>query len=259
MPNHVTNRFMLQGSPEDIAAFVDLMFVEIEEDGEKVKTFDFNRIVPMPDYLEKITEGTISECFYHILKRDGEMRKGWDWMNKSRDNCLGPMFAVAGMSDEELETLLRAADEKNLESALLMVRAVKETGFRSWYDWSISNWGTKWGAYGFKVISEEPCIFKFDTAWSAPVPVLAALGERFPDLGIHCSSFDEGGGFACDGWINPPDGEAEYHQVEPSDEMYEKVYGQAPEKYDEDQDEDASEADEEVDSENNGDKPIWSA
>jgi len=59
-----------------------------------------------------------------------------------------------------------------------------------WYDWNITNWGTKWdvelepnqfdidecnnGTYSF--------CWTFETAWSPALPVYLAMSERFPNL-----------------------------------------------------------------------------
>lgn len=273
MPNHVTNRCRLEGSPEDIAAFMELMISDETVRGEKVQRFDFERIIPMPDCLKGIEDSSLSKMFVNIIRRDDQMERSWNWMNQFRDNCLGSFADGQTLDDEKIEALLEAANPEALRSAKAMILAINETGSASWYDWSISNWGTKWNAYSLSRLPDEPNAFKFDTAWSPPVPVFEALAQRFPNLGIYCVSFDEGWGFACEGWFNPPEGEAEYTDVDPTDEMYEKVYGAAPEKYDdEDEDEDqpsegllieVSVIEREVETdgtaEDDGEKPIWSA
>jgi hypothetical protein len=268
LPNHVTNRCRLEGTAEDIAAFMELMIVEGEEYGEKVEAFDFERLVQMPESLKEVEDSTNSNLFLHILRRDAEMLNAWSWMNQFRNECLGPFADGAVMDDETLEAHLEAVDPAALKSAKAMVRSLAETGYISWYDWSIAKWGTKWNAYSFSRLPDEPSAFKFDTAWAPPVRVFKALAERFPNLGIYCASFDEGWGFACEGWFNPPEGESEYSEFEATDELYEKVYGAPPERdEDEDEDEDSEvdveaqsdEADEDEAAKDEGDKPIWSA
>jgi hypothetical protein len=49
-------------------------------------------------------------------------------------------------------------------------------GDMNWYDWSIKNWGTKWNSYDGGYDEGTHTIF-FDTAWSAPHPVIEKLGE----------------------------------------------------------------------------------
>ena len=39
-----------------------------------------------------------------------------------------------------------------------------------WYEWNISNWGTKWDAQPFDINWEDDCVtFQLETAWSPPI------------------------------------------------------------------------------------------
>jgi hypothetical protein len=44
-------------------------------------------------------------------------------------------------------------------------------GARTWYDWSVVNWGTKWDveSLGLTVVDENTVSLSFDTAWSPPI------------------------------------------------------------------------------------------
>lgn len=68
-----------------------------------------------------------------------------------------------------------------------------------WYEWSISNWGTKWNAYGYeKDMDYSGCdSLRFQTAWSAPHPVLEKLTEIFPDIEFEHEWADEDIGENC--------------------------------------------------------------
>lgn len=60
-----------------------------------------------------------------------------------------------------------------------------------WYDWNITNWGTKWDII-FDEQSENhieqdkdgswSMLWYFETAWSPAEPVFRAIAERFPNL-----------------------------------------------------------------------------
>jgi len=52
-------------------------------------------------------------------------------------------------------------------------------GRPNWYDWQVENWGTKWNAYeqSFCDNGYGELEVSFDTAWSAPFPIIAALRE----------------------------------------------------------------------------------
>ena len=63
-----------------------------------------------------------------------------------------------------------------------------------WYEWSISNWGTKWNAYDTSV---EGNTVIFDTAWSAPKPILEELSLMFPEVSFYHEYADEDIGSNC--------------------------------------------------------------
>ncbi len=66
----------------------------------------------------------------------------------------------------------------------------------NWRSWSCENWGTKWNAYGGSVVKENDgrVSIKFDTAWSLPRQIAAAIANRFKVAFEH-RYFDEGHNF----------------------------------------------------------------
>lgn len=78
----------------------------------------------------------------------------------------------------------------------LGVAETKLYGKNNWYDWSIANWQTKWNAFSFGISEKKNKIY-FDTAWSAPHPILQKLSEKYPDLKITHRWSDENIGFNC--------------------------------------------------------------
>jgi len=58
-----------------------------------------------------------------------------------------------------------------------------------WYNWQLSNWGTKWDICKDHIEwgqdDEDYMVLHFDTAWSPPEEICHALREKFPDLGIE--------------------------------------------------------------------------
>ena len=55
-----------------------------------------------------------------------------------------------------------------------------------WYDWRIQNWDTKWDCYDVVVTDEDPeCTeIEFNTAWSPPEAICAAIREQYPDVSV---------------------------------------------------------------------------
>lgn len=67
----------------------------------------------------------------------------------------------------------------------------------SWYNWNVKNWGTKWDASDVELISDEPngenhvLVYRFDTPWSPPIPVIEKLSEQYPRLLLTLSYEEE--------------------------------------------------------------------
>lgn len=123
-------------------------------------------------------------------------------------------------------------------------------GSANWYDWSIANWGTKWNSYGYDDVT-TPKEFdgermEFQTAWSYPAPIIAALAEKYPDLHFEVKWADEDFGYNVghkeyengeEIFCNQPDGgskealelAAEVHDLDLADEGY--LFNEATGKY----------------------------
>ncbi len=79
------------------------------------------------------------------------------------------------------------------------------------YEWRCENWGTKWNAYDQKRLS--PISIYFQTAWSAPEPVMDALAAKFPDVSFMLEYADEDIGHNA-GIIRYAKGEKNHSQLE---------------------------------------------
>ena len=90
--------------------------------------------------------------------------------------------------DENGELPTKVKRIRNSEGKLVMtIRSFPTSGKTDdrWYDWNRKNWGTKWNAGNAEVYVCEyghHVQFKFQTAWAAPVEILLALREQYPDL-----------------------------------------------------------------------------
>lgn len=125
----------------------------------KTGSIDFNKIVPRPDILNKVTTGG--------CRIDGEYVTRWVEEPIGEDKTKARKLTP----DEEAQ--------------------IKALGCESWWDWSIDNWGTKWNACEG---SSDGYWQFFDTAWSPPSKVIEVLSKKHPEL-IFYLGFDEPG---CD-------------------------------------------------------------
>jgi len=106
-------------------------------------------------------------------------------------------------------------------------------GKNNWLDWNIANWGTKWNSYGYDAVY-TPKEFdgehiEFQTAWSYPDPVIAALAEQYPDLSFDVRWADEDFGYNA-GEKEFENGEEVYRHIPPGGsnealELAAKVHG----------------------------------
>ena len=71
----------------------------------------------------------------------------------------------------------------------------------NWYDWWVSNWGTKWNSYDGNVTDDG---ISFNTAWAPPTPVIVALAKQI-DKPLRMI-YDESGMDFCGEVLAYPDG-----------------------------------------------------
>ena len=103
-----------------------------------------------------------------------------------------------GLGSIDFNKVIPAPD--NIFQGNLGAAEREKYGKNNWLDWNCANWGTKWNSYGYQ---GPPCTEKefdgatveFQTAWSAPTPVLIALAEKYPDLDFEIKWADEDFGY----------------------------------------------------------------
>lgn len=172
MPNHVTNELT---APKHV---IDALRSEESE-------LDFNTIVPMPEIMKSEPHTGITQW--------AQIATGIINLKTLQQSTPDPVAAFErhdyGAAAKRLEqgNAIRAMMEgpfpidwskKDFEMLIQSMRALKEYGQASWYEWSIANWGTKWNAYQAERVSDT--VIKFQTAWSMPAKWLEKLVEKYP-------------------------------------------------------------------------------
>ena len=94
--------------------------------------------------------------------------------------------------------------ENSEESDKLRETLLDKYGYANWYDWRVSNWGTKWdiSQASSDFYDDESAEWNFDTAWSPPEGIYHELSNRFPELSI--SWFFDEPGMQIAGYLNNP-------------------------------------------------------
>jgi Api92-like protein with ferredoxin domain len=228
MPNHVTTRCVVTGPSTDVAAFRSRMIVTTEDErGAPSTLLDFGKIIPMPKIAGEVVENGLAADVIALLCGTSATVDIWERLRKFNGGAhLGPWKGLFQYEDGEIAEMLERAWPGCVANARAMARCFGETGHKSWYDWSIANWGTKWNSYSFRPISDEPLEFLFETAWAFPEPVFVALAREYPSLHFNCLSFDEGWNFGARGYFNPPPDGSPWAKCKATDELYEIVYGE---------------------------------
>lgn len=106
-----------------------------------------------------------------------------------------------------------SADPRQAELEQRERENIAEFGFKNWYDWAVSNWGTKWDVTqennGDAEMSDDQLEVRisFDTAWSPPV----AFYEELERQGFKIDAFYHEPGMAFCGHYQ--DGFDDYHEI----------------------------------------------
>jgi len=252
MPNHVTTVCDVIGSPADVAKFVEKHIVpkKLEDGSVDGVFFDFDTVIEMPPILRQTQSG--SQADVGLFAVAGQVDTGKAWLNQYFPNLMSlvPCERWAYLpktvtTRELLVEHLKVNDPEALRLGQLSKDCLDKYGDANWYDWSVKNWGTKWGAYDYseRERTDERFSFQFDTAWSFPEPIFRELERMYPELVFDIASYDEGSNFGCRGQFN---GRRDYRcdKSLATDELYERVYGSPPEKYDEDEEDEEDEEEE---------------
>ena len=190
MPNHIINLISLKGDKQKIAEMLEA--IKTEEFG--IGSVDFDKVIPMPESL-RIESGS---------KTDKGLRAYKDFISVlTFDGANADMDLLNIPEEKENRFLSMRTDIKRDEWELgrQAFRNEKMYGEPTWYDWAIKNWGTKWNSYGYDYhdrsdITENPAL-GFNTAWSAPHPIIRKLAEMYPELSFEHTWADEDIGQNC--------------------------------------------------------------
>jgi hypothetical protein len=178
MPNWCENDLYVRGPKEDVEQFLEHAR---GDEGD----FDFNKFIPMPRELFETQAGSLGEIGYDAFYGDCSRVLNYPWVRE------------AGVrTRQELQEFLRSKDPAYEEMARRYRDNIERFGFPNWYDWAISNWGTKWNARK-PIVSEVGggVLMRFSTAWSPPRPVVLKASEVFPRLTFRLKYFEGGACF----------------------------------------------------------------
>ena len=190
MPNHVDNHIEFNGDKQRI----DAMLNKIKSDEYGIGTIDFKKIISMPETLN-IEAGSRTD---HGLKAYREFIEVYTAGRSDKE----ALKALENIPTESENAFLRQRTDIKRDEWELGKTAwqnIQKYGAPTWYEWSITNWGTKWNAYGYEEGTDYSACdeLTFQTAWSAPHPILRKLSEMFPEIVFKHRWADEDIGMNC--------------------------------------------------------------
>ena len=190
MPNHVENHIEFSGDEQRISAMLE----QIKNDKYGIVTIDFNKIIPMPESLN-IEAGS---------KTDRGLKAYRDFIEvytfgRSVEDALKALVNIPEKSEEIFLHQRTDVQREEWELGKTAWQNIQIYGVPTWYDWAIGKWNTKWNAYGYDGYTDYSACdeITFQTAWSAPHPILKKLSEMYPDVSFKHQWADEDIGMNC--------------------------------------------------------------
>lgn len=237
MPNWVRNHLTIEG--DNAAEIMKSLLVKSDIDGEY--DFDFNKIIPMPLdlYIEAGSSTYEATALYMtyinpLIDYYGENKMPvTDYINLCRNIQYRqlkekPNYAL---SKEEVASYINRFEktEKGEKGMLALGKQAVDNflrfGATDWYEWSLSNWGTKWNAHNTEVPDINTPDIYFDTAWDRVPALIQKLSQMHKDCLFKYDYAEEQAGYFA-GSITFKNGEViERNECEPdSKECYEKYF-----------------------------------
>ena len=191
MPNHVSNTITFECDEKRLKEILDAIKFESDAEVEHtgIGTLDFNKIIPMPKSLE-IEAGSST---------DRGLKAYQDFISVYTLGGTINTDMLDNIPPESENIFLRQRTDikrSDFELGKIAWNNLREYGSSTWYEWSISKWGTKWNSYDYGDYDGGNSI-TFNTAWSAPHPILQKLSEMFPEVSITHRWADEDLGNNC--------------------------------------------------------------
>lgn len=228
MPNWCTNHMIISGDKQLISELANKIIRKDPDNNDRL-IFDFEGIFPTPEvYYQEVDSmlAAAAEIFIfkpsfvlsenELTKSNFGLRPIYPWLYEALHQYLSPLCNWDKVTVSEAEALIRSDDsgtlQKNCKVDIGVIdrlrRNVEQYGYIDWYNWRVSNWGTKWNACESCVtVTDENIDVCFETAWAPPEGIYRAICEAYPDLQLTARFIEEGMWFAgeynsCDRFLH---------------------------------------------------------
>ena len=197
MPNHVINRLEFFCSKEKLKEILSAICYAEDSGAEAtgIGTVDFNKITPMPPSLE-IESGSNTDRGINLyltsinpsVRYYGKEKMGAAAFEALAQRLNGSRsflrHNVAMTSTEIKNSTLYTNEDELLQLGKTAVSNLEQYGATTWYDWRTrgDTWNTKWNSYSASYDGGNEVYFQ--TAWSAPHPIVQKLSAMYPEVTI---------------------------------------------------------------------------
>lgn len=235
MPNWVTNTLVINKKDTNLVLNAE-------------SNVDFEILKPMPESLSVSTGSLDDRDIYYYLS--DKCNIAHNAVNKMPEADLIKKDSFFLTPDQVLAQALQAAmklieeaesptDEKLIDAynhGKALVENYRKYNAKSWYDWSIDNWGCKWNASDTSVDEKnnDLVIITFMTPWSSPDGWIKALAAK----GVHFKLFWIEEDSSVGAIINNAE-----HSLYEINDTYGSIYTDYPDDDDEDNDTDEEDPD----------------
>lgn len=195
MPNHVINRLEFECPDERLKEILSAICYDDNSEAEVtgIGTIDFNKITPMPPSLDiesgsntdrainlYLTSVNPSVRYYGKEKMDPVAFTSLvERLNGSRSF----LRVNSALTPDEIKDATMYHSEKDLmQLGKTAIDNLMQYGATTWYDWRTrgDTWNTKWNSYSPSYDGDKELTFQ--TAWSAPHPIVEKLSAMYPDV-----------------------------------------------------------------------------
>ena len=99
--------------------------------------------------------------------------------------------------DQELDFLKSVPQPEHISSTNGDLSSNELLTIPNWYNWNLSNLGTKWNVRDAEYINNnENIIYNFETAWSPPIPWVFKVSIKYSEITFELDYSEEAMGFA---------------------------------------------------------------
>ena len=198
MPNNIANKLVINAKTQ--AEIENFLFAITSIDREGMLQIDFEKITPMPECVpDTLCDNKHQNALYYYLMTTG---------NEDMVDELLSLPQFFSMDEFKDKTEKELSDYKVLGENVFNI--AQQCGAIDWYDWRISNWGTKWNAYETDIdcCCNGSVELYFYTANHGAIPIIKKLVAMFPNLEFIYKYSDEvisyncGEGYGVDGNVS---------------------------------------------------------